>query len=182
MPYLILLALVVLYSPSASAAYPYSLAEVIERVAVDHPSLCLFEADMEGSEERRREASSVTTVKEGENEIQLFEIWCSQGAYNVNAVYYLADQSSGLRQQHFAKPVLGPKDRVIGFSADPTLTNSGFDADKKEISFFSKSRGLGDCFHAGRYRFQDGEFVLKNYEVDSACDGRIRPKKIINYK
>lgn len=169
-------------APAAQAAYPFTMEEAIARFSVDQAAQCDFETDYEGAAARRIEASYVTVVNEGERETQIFSIWCSQGAYNLNSVFYVADQFGGIQAVQFAEPVLNEKQKIVGFSTTNWLTNAGFDAKKNELSFFAKGRGLGDCYVAGTYKFLEGQFLLKRYEVDSKCDGKQNPKKIIDLK
>jgi hypothetical protein len=178
------LAALVLASPSALAAtYPFTLDDAISRFSVDFAKDCDFDAHEHwNAPEMRREKSFVSTVRVDEQEYQVFNIWCTQGAYNVSSVFYKANRFSGLRQVQFAEPVLDSKDRITGFTTTDMLVNADFSEENLELGFFAKGRGLGDCFTAGTYRFQEGGFVLKKYDVDSACDGRIRPKRIIDYK
>ena len=174
--------LALLLAPTAQAAYPFTLDEAIARFSVDQAANCDFESDYEGAKAQRLENSTFTLATVGEKQVQVFDIWCMQGAYNVNSVFYLADEFGGLRAVQFASPVLNEKNKVIGFTTESWLTNASFNSANNELSFYAKGRGMGDCFAAGTYKLVDGNFTLKQYLLDATCDGKQNPKKIVDYK
>ncbi len=171
--------LITLLAFSATArAESFTIEQALERFTLDNHD-CAFEAE---DIAKRRESATVQTIQDGAKEYQVFKIWCDQGAYNVNTVYYTAGTFSGLQLVQFATPVFGDKDTLQGFGTESMLTNAYFNEKTGVLDFFAKGRGLGDCFAAGQYKLVKGQFVLKKYEVDSACDGKIKPKKIVNFK
>ena len=115
-------------------------------------------------------------------EIKLFAFVCMMAAYNENEIYYLSDSSGKeLHLLSFAEPHFNFKYKddesktlksikVDGFTASIDLTNSEYDEKANSISEFSKWRGIGDASSNGTWVFSDGQFVLKNYDVDPTYD------------
>jgi hypothetical protein len=130
---------------------------------------------------------------EPERETRLFRFFCSMAAYNESAVYYIADDVSGVRQLQFASPELdihyendnseGKVEaiNVVGFQTDDQLVNSGYDDATKTISSLSKWRGIGDASSAGTYLFRHGNFSLVQYDVDASYDGEANPETVLDY-
>jgi hypothetical protein len=73
------------------------------------------------------------------------------GAYNYTTAYFAYDPAKGT------------------YASEQLLeaVNAGVDTDAREISSFSKGRGLGDIYTARRYHFEDGAYVLVYEEVQS---------------
>jgi|GEM_PF-1610612 len=168
---------------SAQAAPNFTIDEVITRFSVDLAKQCDFEP--EDIANRLKDASVYTVETKGENKAtyQIFELACSHGAYNFNSVYYVGSEYSGLELVQFVEPVLSEKGyKVTGYSTANYLTNAGFEPKTGILGFFAKGRGIADCFNAGSYKFEAGRFVLKTYEVDGECDGKVKPRKIVNLK
>lgn len=68
---------------------------------------------------------------------------------------------------------------VDGFTASHELTNAEFDKTTNSISSFAKWRGMGDASSSGTWNFVDGQFVLKNYDVDPTYDEKENAVTII---
>jgi hypothetical protein len=120
---------------------------------------------------------------EPDTKVTLYVFECSMAAYNASEVYYLFD-ALGLHRLSFAEPHMdivykpGGEDssklksmKVDGFTATETLINSEFDDKTNSISSFSKWRGIADASSNGTWVFDDGQFVLKDYDVDPTYDG-----------
>lgn len=161
----------------------FTVDQVIERMTVELKDVCDFDED---SVKDRKANSAVYAFKAKDydniRDYQLFEMPCTRGAYNFGSTYYLADAYGTLRHLTFAEPSLNDKDIVDGWDTNDTLINSGFQPKDLTVSFFAKHRGLGDCFSSGFYKFVNGRFLLKNFTYDGKCDGKIRPKKIVDLK
>lgn len=116
------------------------------------------------------------------SEVELFSFVCMMAAYNENEVFYLSDSSGKeLRLLSFAAPHLDLKYedeeskklksiKIDGFTASIDLTNAEYDEKTNSISSFSKWRGIGDASSNGTWGFNDGQFVLKTYDVDPTYD------------
>lgn len=179
-----LLSALFLTSP-AQATPTFTIPQVIARLSVDMAQVCDFQA--EDITERLASAAVFNMQGTGEQKgisFQIFELSCNRGAYNFNSVYYVGSDNEGLQLAQFAQPVLGGKNKltITGFASEALLTNSTFTPVTGALGFYAKGRGLGDCFNNGMYRFSNGRFVLKFYETDIACDGKIKPIKIVDYK
>lgn len=183
---LTLFALLSLTTPSFAdepAAPSFTADQVLARMTAELKDTCDFDEDT--VKERPAQVTvHAFQAKDYDNvrSYQLFEIPCTRGAYNFGSVYYLADAYGALRHVRFAEPAFGEKDEVIGWETSELLINSGFEPKDLSLSFFSKGRGIGDCFSAGTYRFVNGRFLLKRYDYDGKCDGKINPRKIVNLK
>ena len=115
-------------------------------------------------------------------EVRLFTFVCLMAAYNENEVFYLSENSGKeLHLLSFAEPHLDFKYedeeskklksmKVDGFTASIDLTNAEYDEKTNSISSFAKWRGLADASSNGTWVFVDGQFVLKNYDVDPTYD------------
>jgi hypothetical protein len=131
------------------------------------------------------------TSADPEHLYRLYEFACSLYAYNASTVYYLANDYGEINKLAFAEPHMdikyaddeGAKLKsmvVDGFTASDVLINSSFDAASATLSSFSKWRGVGDASSSGTWKFIEGQFVLKDYEVDPTTDGEINPIKVIS--
>ena len=120
---------------------------------------------------------------EPDTKVTLYVFECSMAAYNASEVFYLFD-ALGLHRLSFAEPHMditynpgGEQDsklksmKVDGFTATEQLINAEFDDKTNSISSFSKWRGIGDASSNGTWVFDDGQFVLKDYDVDPTYDG-----------
>lgn len=116
--------------------------------------------------------------------VTLYVFECALAAYNATEVFYMFD-SLGLHRLSFAEPHLnivyapGGEDnsklksmKLVGFTATELLVNAEFDAKSNSISSFSKWRGIGDASSSGTWVFDDGQFILKDYDVDPTYDGQ----------
>ena len=114
-------------------------------------------------------------------------------AYNEDAVYYLQDETGGLRQLQFATPELdihyagdGQEEveavNVVGFRASDRLANSHYDEATMTIRSLARWRGVGDSFEAGTWLFRNGDFALIRYEVDASWDGEANPETVLDYE
>lgn len=168
---------------SAHAAPSFTVDEVIARFSVDLAKQCDFEPEDIADRLKNTSVYTVETKGESKATYQIFELACSHGAYNFNSVYYVGNEYSGLELVQFVEPLVASKTyKITGYSTANFLTNSGFEPKTGVLGFFAKGRGIADCFTAGSYKFEAGRFVLKTYEMDSACDGKINPRKILNLK
>jgi len=163
-----------------------TVEQAIARFNVDMKDHCDFGF---GEDLKRKETAELYTINfpaTGDSDahtVQLFGVWCSQGAYNVNTVYYVATKYTDLALVQFAVPVLGEKDTAVGFSTENMLVNSGFYENNNTLGFQAKGRGMGDCFTDGAYKIErGGSVVLKKYRYDGKCDGKVNPRTIVNFK
>lgn len=123
----------------------------------------------------------------------LYRFFCGAGAYNVNHMYYIETEFGGQQPLAFATPhfdVLYENDDfegavidipVSGYETQLILTNSEFDPDTQTIVSHALWRGIGDAFSAGTWQFDQGQFVLKRFEVDAQYDGEARPKTLARF-
>ncbi|MDE2384254.1 MAG: DUF1176 domain-containing protein [Alphaproteobacteria bacterium] len=127
---------------------------------------------------------------EPENKATLYAFSCSMAAYNETNIFYLDTGAEGLKRLSFASPQFdyayadqeNAKLKSMafkGFVASADLTNAAFDPKTNSISEFAKWRGLADASSDGTWVFDDGQFVLKDYEVDPTYDGNQNPIAII---
>jgi hypothetical protein len=120
---------------------------------------------------------------EPDAKVTLYAFECAMAAYNASEVFYLYD-AQGLHRLSFAAPHLdivyapgGEENsklksmKVDGFTANESLTNAEYDPKTKSISEFAKWRGVADASSNGTWAFDDGQFVLKDYDVDPTYDG-----------
>lgn len=130
------------------------------------------------------------SADEPEQQFVLFAFSCSMAAYNESNVFYGYDSVSGLHRLSFTEPHLDIKYAdeensklasmtIDGFDASDMLTNAGYDEASRTISQFAKWRGIGDAASHGEYVFSEGQFVLKNYDVDPTTDEESNPYALI---
>ena len=111
----------------------------------------------------------------------LYGFTCRHAAYNIVDVFYLRDETEGLRALAFAEPELdiryldaGSAEldsmQVMGYKAVTQLINAQYDPQTLSITSFAKWRGLGDAWSSGKWIFRDGDFTLVRYEVDPTMD------------
>jgi hypothetical protein len=128
-----------------------------------------------------------------EKAARLFRFFCSMGAYNETAVYYLSTDADTLRQVQFATPELdiryeNPDNQdkveavnIVGFQTDERLVNSGYDDATKSITSHNKWRGAGDAGTTGTWLFRNGQFSLVQFDVDASFDGAANPETVLDY-
>ena len=129
----------------------------------------------------------------GEREARLFRFFCSMGAYNEDAVYYLSSEPDAVRQVQFASPELDihyesadsdgkvESVNIIGFQTDERLVNSSYDEATKSITSHAKWRGVGDAGTSGTWLFRNGQFSLVQFDVDASYDNEINPQSVLDY-
>lgn len=117
----------------------------------------------------------------GPEKYQLFEIGCYYGAYNTVNMMFLASNYLPPTLVHFATPSFDENLKLNGLTTTKTLVNTEWDEKGLNLSFHELIRGMGDCFAAGTYQFDDGHFVLKKYDLDATCDEEINPIEVIKY-
>lgn len=123
----------------------------------------------------------------------LYKFFCGAGAYNVNHVYYIERDYDGAVPLTFATPdydVVYENDDfdgavldipLTGYNSELLLVNSEFNPETKTITSQGLWRGLGDAYSAGTWVFDEGQFILKRYEVDAQYDGEARAKTIARF-
>ncbi len=124
------------------------------------------------------------------HKVELYQMFCAMGAYNIKYVFLLRDPDSGgdFQLLSFARPNLrdvsnegGSAPKVDGFGSDVTLVNAKFDPKTLTISTHALWRGIGDAWDAGHWRFVDGEFDLMRFEVDPTFDDDAAPRTPASY-
>jgi hypothetical protein len=124
------------------------------------------------------------------NVATLFMFPCGSGAYNTVEFYYLNIDQLGPERVTFAEPnydfKYGDEEsakltsmKLKGFTSTGSLVNSEFDPKTNTISSFSKWRGIGDASSNGTWVFDDGAFVLKDYDIDPTYNGEIDPNTVV---
>jgi hypothetical protein len=128
-----------------------------------------------------------------ERKARLLRFLCTAGAYNEAHVYYLADDTGGVRELHFATPELdihyegGDSEgkveaiNIVGYRASGELLNSTFDETTRTITSHGKWRGAGDAASSGTWLFRDGNFSLVQYDVDASYDGEVNPEAVLDF-
>lgn len=118
-----------------------------------------------------------------DHSVELYQMFCFMGAYNVQSAFLLRDPDDGTFQlAAFARPNIdyryaGDDDTrleappvVTGYGADLRLTNAVYDPKTGMLSSHALWRGLGDAWSGGEWKLVDGEFVLTRFEVDPTYD------------
>jgi hypothetical protein len=116
----------------------------------------------------------------------LYSIFCIQGAYNTVRSYAIKDQYGTLELISFAEPQLKIEyidedtqtklkapPSVSGFVTRFQLVNPEFNADTQTLVSQARWRGLGDAWSSGRWAFEEGKFVLKQFDVDPTYDANL---------
>lgn len=123
-------------------------------------------------------------------DFRLYRIHCSNGAYNEIHVFYGVNHNDEVSQIYFPMPkldIIYKNDNyeqsiyaveVEGFLASPQLVNSEFDANTQSIFAYSKWRGIGDASSVGEWVFDQGDFILKSYDVDASYDRKYEMKRV----
>jgi hypothetical protein len=110
----------------------------------------------------------------------LVEVQCDLFAYQAGFIYLFYDESTS-----------PPSSRLLTFDSfyrdekklkkqqEPLVVGlPTFDPKRRELSVWTKGRGLGDCGSWGVYQIKDGLAVLKEFRAKDKCDGRyVNPKK-----
>ena len=175
-----------------SVEAPPTIAEAKARFIADQDGHCQKVEETRGGINEpkqykikyKQEGSSSTDPL---TEMSLFVFECTLAAYNETEVYYLGESSGKLLNLvSFPEPHTNIKYEgeesiklksmlVDGFVATHELTNSEYDEKTQSITSFSKWRGIGDASSSGTWQFIDGQFVLKNYDIDPTYDEEMNP-------
>lgn len=120
-----------------------------------------------------------------EQTLTLYAFDCFQGAYNFGAVFFSVNQYGEITPLSFAFPELDvthadPEDfesavtgiSVTGFYAEQVVMAADVDEKASTIHHFAKWRGLGDAYEYGTWKLRNGRFVLQEFGVDAAYDGK----------
>lgn len=126
-----------------------------------------------------------------ERPYRIYEYLCFEGPYNQGFVYYGADQYFEIYPISFAVPtfdiIKADEDdyrsavtaiNVTGFTSTDMITNARFNEKTREISSFAKWTGPAETFSVGHWGFDEGQFVLKTFDVDAEWDGKRIPERI----
>ena len=111
----------------------------------------------------------------------LYQFTCMYAAYNISSVFYIEEKGS-ITSLTFSAPRVSDG-KIAGFSSSPYLTGAMFDASTKEITTYTKYRGIGDAYDSLTYKYlnTDEGFSLVKFEVDDSYDGEINPTIIRDY-
>jgi Protein of unknown function (DUF1176) len=101
----------------------------------------------------------------------LVMISCGTGAYNMSAAPYIGTSKNGKKWEF--QPArfdysVGDNDEPRGVNL---LVNYSWDAEKQQLSSYSKGRGLGDCGNAETYVWDGGMFRLVQAHAMEECRG-----------
>ncbi len=122
----------------------------------------------------------------------LYVFSCSMAAYNEDFVFYIDNGAIGLERLSFAEPHMDitysdsenaklKSMRVTGFQASNSLVNAGYDDKTRSIGDFSKWRGVADASSNGTWVFDDGQFVLQDFDVDPTYDGNMNSIPVVRH-
>ena len=98
----------------------------------------------------------------------LVEIQCWRAAYNFGSIFFVADPKAPERARLLRFRAWSGK----AFEMRTNLSGPSFDAEKKRLTSFHKSRGIGDCGSAGAWAWSGTEFQLQDYWLKPNCDGK----------
>lgn len=114
------------------------------------------------------------------NRKYIVQVMCIFGAYQGGYEYYLLTENANQTQ---VKPlnllkIAERRGRQVRIEDNTLGGLPTYNSAKKELTFFAKSRGIGDCGTFGRYRFENDRFIAKELRVKAECDGKyIDPEK-----
>ena len=98
-------------------------------------------------------------------ETLLWGVPCSQGAYQVSYLFFLADaEGRGWRPAPFEPPPEGDGEGMW-------VTTPSYDAETRTLSAWAKGRGLGDCGTASAWTWTGARFVLTHEQTMGECRG-----------
>lgn len=113
---------------------------------------------------------------------QLFQFSCNRAAYNTNSVFYLVFPDGRIISLSFSTVKTDKEGNILGYGTTDILFKPEYDEEKEELTTLYFYRGLGDASISATYRFVNGSFILKKYEVDQTFDGEINPQTIVDIK
>lgn len=151
---------------------------------------CNFAASARRSERARSHLYQIRYRHPGQDQdspdtvFPLYELLCARRSYDATFIY-LTKQGGAFRILSFAEPKLDydytdesfsslrSPPKVAGYTAASTLSDSAFDPKTNSISMNAKWRKEGDAWSSGTWQFNDGQFVLKRYDVDPTYEGSL---------
>lgn len=109
----------------------------------------------------------------------LVEVQCFLAAYQPTNMYAWYDGGTEPARAKFLAFTVYTSDgkKIVQEQVMELAGLSDFDAEQKELSFTTKSRGLGDCGSFAKYGIQNGTATLKEFRAKFHCDGRWQEPK-----
>jgi hypothetical protein len=120
---------------------------------------------------------------EPDNRLTLVQLFCKANAYNFTSVYVAENPGTGeFSLLSFAEPkldydyldenftALKAPPKIVGYITRNQLVNSAYDPAAKSISMRLKWSAKADAWSSGTWQFVDGEFVLRQYDIDPTYD------------
>jgi hypothetical protein len=92
---------------------------------------------------------------------------CGNGAYNFFSTALIATNAGAASKASFDAPT------GMGDEGDPSLVNASYDPKRRELSTFSKGRGIGDCGVQQSFAWDGKGFRLVEQREMSECRGAI---------
>lgn len=110
----------------------------------------------------------------------LVMLQCYLGAYQGSFVLYRYSETAGKAE---VQPLNLEQINQDGGVTTQTRSNlitgyAKFDPDKTTLVVRNKYRGVGDCGTIGTYALENQQFVLREYQADFECDGKLNFQKI----
>lgn len=107
---------------------------------------------------------------------QLIEFLCFMGAYQGNYQYFLYQEmprKTTIQPLSFEIFQEGEKSQI---TTKITVNSLGglptYQPQNQTLEIITKYRGLADCGSWGRYQWQQGQFILREYRLKATCDGQ----------
>lgn len=114
--------------------------------------------------------------KEPMNEAVFYIGSCMAGAYNTASAVLFDNPYSGLEFVYFATPVIGAKNKILGWNSELVTGGLSYDAKTKTLSSFSKGRGIGDMSTTITYALYHNSIILRKFSYDGTGDGKFNQK------
>ena len=184
--------------PAVGQALDDEAKEVVKLFATAYGDECTWDSPDSALDNppRRWPLSWALSYSDEIESATLYELYCFSGAYNSSYAYYLvpAEDYYPIQSLAFAEPEFevvyenddfegAVEDIVIeGMTAKTLLINPVFDPDTGTLTEYAYWRGLGDASSVGVWRFDEGRFVLKTYDVDASYDGEVNPTRLVDYE
>ena len=110
----------------------------------------------------------------------LVEVQCFLAAYQPTNMYAWYDEGTEPPAAKFLAFTVYTSDdgkKIVQEQVMELPGLSEFNADLKELSITTKSRGLGDCGSFAKYGIQNGTATLKEFRAKFDCDGKWQEPK-----
>jgi len=102
--------------------------------------------------------------------LKLVQVSCWRAAYNFGSILFAVDPNARDQARLLQFDIVDEKGKL---AKTYSIDLPDFDAKKKTLASYHKSRGVGDCGTIGEWRWTGRDFKLTGFWDKEKCDGEL---------